>query len=200
MNEELEPLGMPESAQGEGPHTLSELISQHPLAAVVASAAVGAGVVALIAAASQRRQGPALVSQVQDQAADTYAELRGQLARLVERFAAAMPTTAEAERQADKAAADLGAQAAGTWDTALDTARRALQGTMATGAQATQAATQTAMAHPVLTSIVVGAIGTAVASLAAQRRHANDGDDAMRPAPNGHDSSPSATAGTSPSL
>lgn len=196
MNEELEPLGMPESAQGEGPHTLSELISQHPLAAVVASAAVGAGVVALIAAASQRRDGPRLASQVQDQAADTYAELRSQLARLVERFAAAMPTTAEAE----KAAADLGAQASSTWDTALDTARRALQGTVATGAQATQAATQTAMAHPVLTSIVVGAIGTAVASLAAQRRQAHDGDGALRPVPNGHDSSPATTAGTSPSL
>lgn len=158
MNEELDPLGLPTPSQGDKTQTLSELVAQHPLVAIAASAAVGAGVMALIAAASHRRESAGgRLSSLHGQANDVYGELRGQLGKLVERLSASLPT----KSAASQTATDFGAQASKVIDKASDAAKQ----TFRSATEAGWNATQTAKAHPLITSLVLGAIGTLIASL-----------------------------------
>jgi hypothetical protein len=177
MNEELEPLGLSTPLQDEQPTTFSGLVAEHPLLAITAAAAVGAGLMALLTAASRSNTGANLTSRTQEQASALYADLREQLSALAERVQAALPQRGEATAEAVTEAASA---TASTLDAAVDAAKRALLGGAAAGSKATHAA----MAHPVLTSVVLGAVGAAVASLAAAQRQKEEATTAV---PNGHD-------------
>jgi phytoene dehydrogenase-like protein len=167
MNEELEPLGLPMPAQSEAPQTLSELVAQHPLVAIAASAAVGAGVMALIAAVSHRREpaGSPLES-LHAQGGDAYADLRSQLGKLIDRLSASLPS----RQAASQTVGDFGAQASKVIDKASGAAKQ----TFRSASDAARSATETAKAHPLITSLVLGALGTVIASLGAAAQGSPD--------------------------
>lgn len=158
MNEELEPLGLPTPSQEGKSTTLSELISEHPLVAVAASAAVGAGVMALIAMGT-RRAPPAHAQSLGREASEKYAAIQTQLGELFARLTDSLPSKGEV----GLAASHLGDQASKAYNGALNGAKHSLQGVSAAGVNVTQAA----LAHPLVTSLVLGALGTVLASLAA---------------------------------
>jgi hypothetical protein len=163
MNDELEPLGLPVPPAAEAPHTLSELVTQHPLVALAASAAMGAGVMALVAAASQSR---APATAPASPSSDAFAaELRSQLDKLLQRLSASRP--AEAGREATH---DLGAQAAQVIDKASEAAKQ----TFRRASAASWNATETVKAHPLLASVALGLAGAAVAALSASLKNASD--------------------------
>ncbi len=158
MTEELEPLGLPTPPQDGKSTTLSELISEHPLVAVAASAAVGAGVMALVAIGT-RRAPPAHGQSLGREASEKYAAIQAQLSELFARLTDSLPSKGEVGR----GASHLGDQASKAYNGALNGAKHSLHGVSAAGVNVTQAA----LAHPLLTSLVLGALGTVVASLAA---------------------------------
>ncbi|MBX3622216.1 MAG: hypothetical protein KF891_19795 [Rhizobacter sp.] len=179
MNEALDPLGIPTPAQ-EDAATLGELVAQHPMLALAASAAVGAGLMALVSAAS-RPHTPHAPHTTRLQAGlpdKLYGELRDQIARLAERMNASLPD----KGGLSQTLSDLSTQASGTLDSAAALARDSMRSAIAGGAKATRAAAD----HPVITSLVVGAIGAVAAALAASGETAAEGDTPMAP-PNGHD-------------
>ncbi|HEX3140700.1 MAG TPA: hypothetical protein VHQ87_11640 [Rhizobacter sp.] len=156
MNEELEPLGLPTPPAGDPSRTLGELVAQHPLTALAAAAAAGAGVMALIVAAQRRDDGGRL--PINSHVTQMYAELRNQLGKLAERVNASLPT----KQDMAQTASDLGGEASKLLDTTVDAAKRSFGGTAAAGKRAAQ----TAIDHPLLTSLVLGALGALAASLA----------------------------------
>lgn len=160
MNEEFEPLGLNVPSAAEPSHTLSELVAQHPLVALAASAAVGAGLMALVAAAT-RSHAPAAAAPSPSSDA-LAAELRSQFDKLLKRLSASRPTEAASE-----AAHDLGAQAAQVIDKASEAAKQTFRRATAAGANATE----TVKAHPMLTSVALGLAGAAVAALSAALRN-----------------------------
>jgi hypothetical protein len=157
MNEELEPLGLPTSSQAGQTFTLSEFMSEHPLVAVAASAAVGAGVMALIVGATRQREKPTSWHGIGSHASDKYAAIQAQLSELHARLADSIPSKDAVTR----AASDLGAKASKLMNGAVNGAKHSVQGVSAAGVNVTQ----TALAHPLITSLVLGALGTVVAAL-----------------------------------
>lgn len=179
MYEELDPLGYPESPEAAGRPTLSELVAQHPMVAVAASAAVGAGVMALVAMAMRP---PATRSATDSGATQRlYSDLLSQLSGLADKVNASLPDKTAMAQTVDH----LRSEAAHGVDAATDAARRALHSAMATGTKATQAASE----HPVLTAVVLGAVGAVAAALTAQAQR-SAAHDAQQPVPNGHDNAP----------
>ena len=160
MNEELEPLGLPMPSPAE-PRSLSELITQYPLLALAASAAVGAGAVALIAAAVQRRDAGPESPRVDHVATQVYEELRQQLGKLAERVNSALPSGDDLAHTVR----GLGGEASKFVDSTLGAAKQSLGGAVGAG----KSAVQVAAAHPVLTSMLLGALGAAAASLSSSR-------------------------------
>jgi hypothetical protein len=157
MNEELEPLGLPTPPSADTASTLREYVSAHPLVAVAASAAVGAGLMALITMVT--REAPAPSQGAHRGTSEKFAEIQAQLGELFARHRGSLPSGAEVSR----AAASLGDEASKVFNGAVDSAKHSLHGVSAAGANVTQAA----MAHPLVTSLVLGALGTVLASLAA---------------------------------
>jgi hypothetical protein len=164
MNEELEPMGLPTSQESKL-QSLRDLVSQHPLAALAASAAVGAGVMALIAAVSARRDASPMAA-LNSQAGDTYSDLRDQLGKLVDRLSGAVPS----KDTISQTASDFGAEASKVIDKASDAAKRTFRSATEAGWNATEAA----KAHPLITSLVLGAIGTVLASLGTAAKKSSD--------------------------
>jgi ElaB/YqjD/DUF883 family membrane-anchored ribosome-binding protein len=157
MNEELEPLGLPTSAPDEKSRTLSELVAQHPLVAVAASAAVGAGVMALIAIGSRQRDTPA--HGLGAEASEKVSAIQSQLSELFARLTDSLPSKADVSQ----AAGHLGDKATKAYNGALNGAKHSLHEVSAAGANVTH----TAAAHPLLTSLILGALGTVLATMAA---------------------------------
>lgn len=157
MDDELEPLGLPTPAQAGNSLTLSELIAEHPLVAVAASAAVGAGVMALIAASTRPHATPAHGHRIGNDVSEKVSQLQAQLGELFSRLTESLPSKGEVNR----AAGNLGDQASKAFNGALNGARHSLHGVSSAGVNVTQ----TALAHPLLTSLVLGAVGTVLASL-----------------------------------
>lgn len=155
MNEELEPLGLPSPPAGDQPRTLAELIGQNPLVALAAAAAAGAGVMALVVA-SQRRDDTGHL-RINTQATHVYDELRNQLGKLAERVNASLPT----KEVVEKTASHLGDEASKMIESTVDAAKRSFGGTTAAGKHVAQ----TALAHPLLTTLVLGSLGALAASL-----------------------------------
>jgi hypothetical protein len=173
MNEELEPLGLPTPSAEEQAQTLGELVAQHPLVALAAAAAAGAGVMALIVATQRRDDAGNLPGD--GHVTQMYAELRHQLGKLAERVNASLPT----KEDAAKKASDLGSEASKMLDATVDAAKRSLDGTTAAGKRAAQ----TAVAHPLLTTLVLGALGALVAALAAPRAEKGNASETPTPTP-----------------
>jgi hypothetical protein len=177
LNEELEPLSLPMSSQSAMDPTLADVVAEHPLLALAAAAAVGVGVGALVAGMSQRRRSP--VGVTTGEAAQGYQELRAQLARLVERVSAALPTDT-----IKQTSADLGQHLGRMAHKASDVAQGSLNGAAATG----RSAIRTAADHPVLTSLLIGALGTAITAYA---RASQDPAAASQPESQDRDGEPS---------
>jgi ElaB/YqjD/DUF883 family membrane-anchored ribosome-binding protein len=157
MNEELEPLGLPTPSQAGRTFSLSEFVSEHPLVAVAASAAAGAGVMALIAVGTRQREESTSWHGIGSQASDKYAAIQAQLSELLARLADSMPSKDTVARTAS----DLGDQASKLLNGAVDGASHSIHRASAAGVNVTQ----TALAHPLVTSLVLGALGTVVAAL-----------------------------------
>lgn len=144
---------------------LNDLIAEHPLLAVAAAAAAGAGVVALIAAAAPRGAQPSRLGVAGEQLADKTAELQTQFQEWLARLNDALPN----KDDASTAVRQLGGEAASLFDTVAAGARQSVQGAANVGAQIGH----TAAAHPVWTSVLLGALGTAVAAVAASSQQAS---------------------------
>lgn len=157
MDDELEPLGLPTPAHAGKSLTLSELIAEHPLVAVAASAAVGAGVMALIAASTRQHGTTTHGHSIGNDASEKVSQLQAQLGELISRLTQSLPSKGEVNR----AAGHLGDQASKAFNGALNGATHSLHGASTAGLNVTQ----TALAHPLLTSLVLGAVGTLLASL-----------------------------------
>jgi hypothetical protein len=159
-HEELDPLSLPASSHGSMDFSLSELVAEHPLLALGAATALGIGVGALVAGLAQRRPTP--VEAATDQSTQAYRELRAQLARLAERVSAALP--ADTIRQTS---ADLGKQV----ERMVHKASGAAQESFTSAAASGRSAIKTAGDHPILASVLIGALGTAITALASGARN-----------------------------
>ncbi len=136
-------------------HTLTDFVERNPFPAVLAAAAAGAGLMALASLMMRREPDPlAPVPLVSSRGLD-YESLRQQIADLVDRLGQATPVDAAKHRveQAGDAIAD-------GWGSLRDQALDAL-GRFEPQASA---AAKVARENPLLTALVVGAVGALVGS------------------------------------
>lgn len=138
---------------------LTELVERNPVPAVLAAAAAGAGLMALLAllARSDPPAAPRPISLAPQRRVDVET-LKQQLADLSERVAAALPTAA-AKQHIDATADALSAG----WGAAREQAKAALGRLGRFEPQAT-AAVRAARENPVWTALVVGALGALLGS------------------------------------
>ena len=99
--------------------TLSELVTDHPMVAMAASAAVGAGVAALIIALTRERT-PPHVHQVGSSTGQLYEGLQAQLRQLASKIDESLPSKSEL----GKAFSGLSDDASKTWSALVDGAQR----------------------------------------------------------------------------
>ena len=154
VDSSLEPLG---GYAVELPPKMREFISERPMAAALASAAVGAGLVALLLLVTREDSSPrARVASGIDTATDGFASLRAQVADLASMLAASLPSR-------------------GDVSDAVDGASSAAQDRFATLREQTQemieklrpyvgATADMARANPVWTAVAVGALGALLGS------------------------------------
>jgi hypothetical protein len=139
---------------------LPEFIDERPVAAALASAAVGAGLVAILILATREAEGAsrpmANGAAGHHPAADSFATLKSQVAELAQRLAAALPTT-------------------GTVSSAIDASKGTVQDTVSGLRGQTEelldrlrpyahATADMARAYPVWTSVAVGVLGALLGS------------------------------------
>lgn len=155
---------------------LNELVVAHPLSAVLASAAVGAGLMALLSLIA-RDDSPRVSSAMNgvgkqrdshaeryadrsshavDAAADHYADLKSQIGELAKKLAASLPSRSDAD-DAMNTASD---KAAEVWNSVRKQADDVL-GQLRPHMDATA---EVARAHPVWTALAVGALGALLGS------------------------------------
>lgn len=141
---------------------VNDLVNAYPLAAVLTSAAVGAGLVALIALAGRddRSSVPGVLLTVprstRETAGDALDELRAQIADLGRKLTSSLPSPADARRTS----ADLGDKASDAWTAVRGQAQAALDQV----APKFSAATELARANPLWVSVVMGAVGALLGS------------------------------------
>jgi len=154
------------------PQTLHEVVATHPVGTLVASAAVGVGLMALLSSASHRssarQQGPA-AAPVPAQPHASYADLQVQLTQLVRNMAQMLPSKAEARQIVDDKAQPAGKEATRTWGQLADEAEQVVRNLTPGMHTASQAARE----HPVATAVVVGALGALAASWVLGRESAD---------------------------
>ncbi len=145
-----------ESAVRNARNTFTELVEEHPLTAVAAAAAIGAGATALvIALASRREPTPAGVIQLgQSRAGEWYDSLQTQLHNLAAWIDHSVPT----RRDLEKLAKDIGDGASNIAGNAANGVRQAVPTETAVNL------TEKLLSHPVLTSLVMTALGGIAAS------------------------------------
>jgi ElaB/YqjD/DUF883 family membrane-anchored ribosome-binding protein len=166
---------------------LADVIAAYPVGTLVASAAVGAGLMALLSAVSHRAPPPLPppprrpIDRVADAAAHSYADLQVQLTQLIRNMSALLPSKAETRQAAENAQAgartsteEAGDKATQTWGRLADEAQQVFRD----AAPSVQRAGQAVREHPVLASVAVGALGALAAALAMNREV-----DAPAPAP-----------------
>ena len=157
---------------------LTDLVERNPVPAVLAAAAVGAGLMALLAVMARRDSGPlAPVPTVAPRGID-FDALKRQIADLADRVTRAMPVDTAKER-----VEHVGDAIADGWSTVRDQALDAL-GRFEPQASA---AIKVAREHPVWSALIVGAVGALIASQMLGR--SSDG-----PAADGTPSDPSGDA------
>lgn len=143
---------------------VNDIVHAYPLAAVLTSAAVGAGLVALITLAARDNSRASAAANVlrtvprstRETAGDALDELRAQIAELGRKLTSGLPTPADARRTS----ADLGEKASEAWATVREQAHAALDQV----APKITAATELARANPLWVSVVMGAIGALLGS------------------------------------
>lgn len=141
---------------------VNEIVNAYPLAAVLTSAAVGAGLVALITMAARDERANAanvlrtVPRSTRESAGDALDELRAQIAELGRKLTSGLPTPADARRTS----ADLGEKASDAWTTVREQAQAALDQV----APKITAATDLARANPLWVSVVMGAVGALLGS------------------------------------
>jgi ElaB/YqjD/DUF883 family membrane-anchored ribosome-binding protein len=148
---------------------VSDIVNEYPLAAVLTSAAIGAGLIALISmAARDDRPHPSNVLRTaprstRESAGDAFDELRAQISDLGRKLTASLPTPTEARRTS----ADLGEKASEAWSTVRDQAHAAIDQV----APKITAAAELARANPLWVSVVMGAVGALLGSQMLGRGH-----------------------------
>jgi ElaB/YqjD/DUF883 family membrane-anchored ribosome-binding protein len=151
---------------------VSDIVNEYPLAAVLTSAAIGAGLIALISmAARDDRPSPSSVLRTvprstRETAGDALDELRAQISDLGRKLTSALPTPNEARRTT----ADLGEKASEAWSTVREQAQAALDQV----APRISAAADIARANPLWVSVVMGAVGALLGSQLLGRSDASD--------------------------
>lgn len=161
---------------------VNDIVNAYPYAAVLTSAAIGAGLVALITMAARDDRASAanvlrtVPRSTRETAGDALDELRAQIADLGRKLTANLPTPAEARRTS----ADLGAKATDAWATVREQAHAALDQV----APKITAATELARANPLWVSVVMGAVGALLGSqLLGRSDAAESGSDEVSPMP-----------------
>ncbi len=151
---------------------VSDIVNEYPLAAVLTSAAIGAGLIALISmAARDDRPSPSNVLRTvprstRETAGDAFDELRAQISELGRKLTTSLPTPSEARRTS----ADLGEKASEAWSTVRDQAHAAIDQV----APKITAAADLARANPLWVSVVMGAVGALLGSQMLGRGHGTD--------------------------
>jgi len=141
---------------------VGDIVNEYPLAAVLTSAAIGAGLIALISmAARDDRTAPSNVLRTvprstRESAGDALDELRSQISELGRKLSASLPTPNEARRTT----ADLGEKASEAWSSVREQAQAALDQV----APKINAAADMARANPLWVSVVMGAVGALLGS------------------------------------
>ncbi len=141
---------------------VNDIVHAYPLAAVLTSAAVGAGLVALITLAARDSRSSVdnvlrtVPRSTRETAGDAMDELRAQIAELGRKLTSSLPTPADARRTS----ADLGEKASDAWATVREQAHAALDQV----APKITAATELARANPLWVSVVMGAVGALLGS------------------------------------
>jgi ElaB/YqjD/DUF883 family membrane-anchored ribosome-binding protein len=160
-------VNMPTSAS----EAVSDIVNEYPLAAVLTSAAIGAGLIALISmAARDDRPHPSNVLRTvprstRETATDAFDELRAQITDIGRKLSAALPSSTEAKRTST----ELGEKATEAWSTVREQAQAALDQV----APKITAAADLARANPLWVSVVMGAVGALLGSQLLGR-HATD--------------------------
>ena len=140
---------------------VNEIVNAYPLAAVLTSAAVGAGLVALITMAARDERANAanvlrtVPRSTRETAGDALDELRAQIAELGRKLTSGLPSA-----DARRTSADLGEKASDAWATVREQAQAALDQV----APRITAATDLARANPLWVSVVMGAVGALLGS------------------------------------
>ena len=135
--------------------TLTQLVEDNPVPAVLAAAAVGAGLMALVSMMGRRAPDPfAPVPLVTARGID-YDALKRQIADIADRVARAMPVDAAKHR-----VEDAGEAIADGWSMVREQALDALH----RFEPRASAAVKVARENPIWTSLVVGAIGALLSS------------------------------------
>ena len=152
--DELAAFGHPAEPPGSS-RALAGLVERNPVPAVLAAAAAGAGLMALVSLMARREPEPlAPVPTVTSRGID-YDALKQQIADLAERITRAMPVDATKQR-----VEDAGDAIADVWSTVRDQAHDALGRFEPQASAAIKAARE----NPVWTALIVGAVGALVGS------------------------------------
>lgn len=144
---------------GSSPHastrTLTDFVERNPVPAVLAAAAAGAGLMALLSLMARREPDPlAPVPLVTSRGVD-FEALRRQIAAIADRLSTAAPVDAARQR-----AEHAGENIADGWSAVRDQALDALHRFEPQASAAIKAARE----NPMLTALVVGAVGALVGS------------------------------------
>jgi ElaB/YqjD/DUF883 family membrane-anchored ribosome-binding protein len=152
---------------------VNDIVNEYPLAAVLTSAAIGAGLIALISMATREERSSGLAPvlrtvprSTRETAGDAFDELRSQISDLGRKLSAALPSASEARRTS----ADLGDKASEAWSTVREQAQAALDQV----APKISAAADIARANPLWVSVVMGAVGALLGSQLLGRGHGTD--------------------------
>ena len=138
---------------------LREFITERPVAAALASAAVGAGLVAVLILATRETADAGRLganAPPGDAAADSFARLKSQVAELAKSLAAALPTT-------DKVSTAIDASKGSVQDT-LSGLREQTEDLMDRLRPYASATADMARAYPLWTSVAVGVLGALLGS------------------------------------
>ncbi|MES3013948.1 MAG: hypothetical protein V4750_09510 [Pseudomonadota bacterium] len=136
-------------------HSFADLVERNPMPAVLAAAAAGAGLMALVALMARRDPDPLAPVPLGASRGIDYDALKRQIADLADRLKHAAPVDAAKHR-----AEHAGASIADGWSTVRDQALEALDRFEPQASAAIKAARE----NPVWTALIVGAIGALVGS------------------------------------
>ena len=178
--DELAAFGDTDTAESSTAVAFADLVERNPMPAVLAAAAAGAGLMALVALMARRPAPPRPSTYVPPQTVPLssargidYDSLKRQIADLADRITSALPTDAAKQR-----VENAGDAIADTWGTVRDQAIDVLNKIQPQAG----AAVKVARENPVWTALIVGAIGALVGSqMLGQSADAATGDVADAP-------------------